>query len=124
MLFTLISIESSQILSMWMTCNHLKTNSTKFAHYLLKTRKVIEFFYFQSLMQHSLSHRFSHDWSILLLKIFQRWINQENLSSVVKLIMKTKNAFKHNSFLNRYTGVIIDREERYAHADDILKTLF
>ena len=39
---------------MWMTFNHLKTNSTKLAHYRLKLRKVIELFEFQSLMQHPL----------------------------------------------------------------------
>ena len=43
---------------MWMTFNHLNTNSTKLAHYRLKIRKVIEFFYFQSLMQHPLSVKF------------------------------------------------------------------
>ena len=36
------------------TFNHLKTNSAKFAHYKFKIRKVIEFFYCQSLMQHLL----------------------------------------------------------------------
>ena len=30
--------------SMWMTFNHLKTNSTKFVHYRLKIRNIIEFF--------------------------------------------------------------------------------
>ena len=35
-----------------MTFNHLRTNSTKLAHYRLKIRNVIEFFDFQSLMQH------------------------------------------------------------------------
>ena len=37
-----------------MTYNHLKTNNAKLAHYRVKIRKVIEFFDFQSLMQHSL----------------------------------------------------------------------
>ena len=37
---------------MWMTFNHRKTYCTKLAHFRLKIRKVIEFFYFQSLMQH------------------------------------------------------------------------
>ena len=37
-----------------MTLNHLKTDSTKLAHYRLKIWKVIEFFDFQSLMQHPL----------------------------------------------------------------------
>ena len=35
--------------------NHLKTNSTKLAHYRLRIRKVIEFYCFHSLMQHPLS---------------------------------------------------------------------
>ena len=34
--------------------NHLKTNSTKLAHYILKIQNVIEYFDFQSLMQHPL----------------------------------------------------------------------
>ena len=34
-----VSIESSQFWSMWMTFNHLKSNSTKFAHYKLKIGK-------------------------------------------------------------------------------------
>ena len=38
-----------------MTFNDLKTNCTRFANYRLKTRKVIELFNFQSLLQHSLS---------------------------------------------------------------------
>ena len=38
-----------------MTFNHLKTNSTKFAHYGFNIRKVIEFSDFQSLMQHPFS---------------------------------------------------------------------
>ena len=54
LLITPVSIESSQFRSIWMTFNHLKTNSTKFAQCRLKIRKCIEFFYFQSLMQHSL----------------------------------------------------------------------
>ena len=54
LLITIFSIESSQFSSVWITFNHLKTNSTKFAHCRLKIRKVIEFFYFQSLMQHLL----------------------------------------------------------------------
>ena len=37
-----------------MTFNHIKTNSAKFAHYRSEIRKVIEFFDFQSLMQHPL----------------------------------------------------------------------
>ena len=37
---------------MWITFNHLKTNSTKLAPYKLKIRKVIEFFDFRFLMQH------------------------------------------------------------------------
>ena len=52
--FTPVSIESSQFSSLWMAFNHLRTNSTKFAHYRLKIRKVTEFFDFQSLMQHPL----------------------------------------------------------------------
>ena len=39
---------------MWMTLNYLKTNSTKLAHYRLKVQKVIEFFDFQSSVQHPL----------------------------------------------------------------------
>ena len=50
----LLPIRSSQFWSMWMTFNHLKTNSIKFAHYRLKIRKVIELYDFQSLMQHPL----------------------------------------------------------------------
>ena len=38
-----------------MTFDHLKTNSIKSGHYRLKIRKVIEFFDFQSLMQHFLT---------------------------------------------------------------------
>ena len=43
-LITPVSIESSQFSSVWITFNHLKTNSAKFAYYRLKIRKVIEFF--------------------------------------------------------------------------------
>ena len=38
--------------------NFLKTNYTKFAHYRLKIRKFIEFFDFQSLVQHPLTKMF------------------------------------------------------------------
>ena len=54
LLITLVPIESSQFWSIPMTFNHLKTNSTKLAYYRLKIRKVTEFFYFQSLIQHPL----------------------------------------------------------------------
>ena len=54
LLFIPLSIDNSQFESMWMTFNHLKTNSTKFAYSRLNIRKVIEFFDFQSLMQHPL----------------------------------------------------------------------
>ena len=37
-----------------MTLNHLKTNSAKFAHYILEIQKVLEFFKFRSLTQHLL----------------------------------------------------------------------
>ena len=46
LLITLVSIESSQFWSVWIMFNHPKTNSTKFAHYRLKIRKVVEFFTF------------------------------------------------------------------------------
>ena len=39
---------------MWMTFDHLKTNSTTLAHYRIKIRKVIELFEFQSLTQQPL----------------------------------------------------------------------
>ena len=46
--------------------------------------------------------------SFCLYKIFKFWINQENLSPVLKLIMKPKDNFKSiNSILYRCTGFII-----------------
>ena len=46
------NLPPSQLKILNLTLNHLKTNSTKLAHYRLKIQKVIEFFYFQSLIQH------------------------------------------------------------------------
>ena len=43
-----------QFLSVWITFDHLKTASARFTHHRLKIWQVIEYFYFQSLMQHLL----------------------------------------------------------------------
>ena len=45
---------TAQLNNFWNFKSVEKTNSTKFTHYRLKIRKVIEFFDFQSLMQHPL----------------------------------------------------------------------
>ena len=52
LLFTPVSVESSQFWSMWMTFSHLITSSTKLAHYRHKIRKVIEFFYATFALSH------------------------------------------------------------------------
>ena len=43
--FTPVLIENSQLWSMWMTLNYLKTNFAKFAHYRATLQRVIEFFW-------------------------------------------------------------------------------
>ena len=62
---------------MWMTINHLITNSTKLAHYRLKIRKVIEFFEFQSLTQHSL---LLFILSYKQIKTSDFWTNENNVN--------------------------------------------
>ena len=44
------SIESSQVLNMWMTFSSPKTNCTKFTHHRLKIRKVIELIFLLSVL--------------------------------------------------------------------------
>ena len=63
-----------------MTFNYLKTNSTKFAHYRLKIRKVIEFCDFQSLMQHPLCDNFSSNIVQLPFKYCQKCIKKKILN--------------------------------------------
>ena len=46
LLFTPISIESSQFWRIWMTFNHLKTNFTKLADYRLEFDKLFFFYFF------------------------------------------------------------------------------
>ena len=65
-----------------MTFNHLKTNRTKLAHYILKIRKVIEFFDFQSLMQHPLYNKKS-----------RRYLTMHTLYGVNKLTLNSPDTF-------------------------------
>ena len=71
-----------------MTFNHLKTYSTKLAHYRLKIRNVIEYSDFQSLMQHSLLSRFqSLDQSQLGEHAFLRSWGGESLTNIILIII-------------------------------------
>ena len=80
---------------MWMTLNHLKTNSTKLANYRFKTQKVIEFFEFQSLTQHPLCqqtvHRITKFHSYFQLK--SKWDGKLVVFSK-KLIKKSQNNYQ------------------------------
>ena len=62
------------------------------------------------------SPKFSCNLSVSIVQNISVLDKSGNLSPVLKLIMKTKkNAFQPiNSILYRPTGVIVDREERYA----------
>ena len=76
---------------MWMTFNHLKSNFTKFAHNKLKIRKVIEFFDFESLMQHPLCEMVKRR-EVVLIKVtlvcyafFHLTVNSKELISTIEI---------------------------------------